>query len=99
MALYCSITEPRGLSSGSAAHALHTEAWDLNPPVLRKSLALTGNLEAFFFLVHLITDLHVFINISFSWEVLKAPPCLIYLTLYVYWLPLGLLSWFFPGDL
>lgn len=76
MALSCSVTEPRGLSLGSAAHALHPEAWDLNPPELRKSLALLGNLEAFFFLVHLTTDLHASINISFSWEVLKValPP-------------------------
>lgn len=77
MALYCSITEPPGLSWGSAAHALHPQAWDLNPPALRKSLALTGNLEAFFFfflIAPLTTDSHVFVNISFSWEVLKVPP-------------------------
>lgn len=48
------------LENGAAqpAHALHHEEQVLNPPVLRKSLALIGNLEGFFPLVPLTTDLH-----------------------------------------
>lgn len=42
-----------------AAYALHSAAWDLNPPALRKSIAWAGNLEAFFYLVPLTTDLYV----------------------------------------